>query len=307
MSTGLNAVYEELRRLQLEGVDHIFIEEATLDMIRPTGSTGPVQGSRPQRSPAASDLKAIVAGEGQASDPGFVPPKPTRMPPTTGKPIPAEGPPPLEIPGGDAPTQLEWLRKQVEACPTCREQVENNGKLVFGEGAPDADILFCGEAPVGEDAAEGRPFTGEAGQLFSKILLAMGLSRDSVYLTNILKWRPAHDKPYGNRPPTLEEMRFCLPFLKAQIDIVKPKVIVALGNTTVNGLLGPDPSRRMATLRGTWQRFHNIDMMITFQPSYLLRNDTLKTKRMAWEDLLQVMDKVGLPITEKQRGFFLPK
>lgn len=135
----------------------------------------------------------------------------------------------------------------------------------------------------------------------------MGLARDQVYITNILNWRPRHDKPYGNRPPTSEEMRFCLPYLKAQISVVQPKVIVALGNTAVSGLLGPDPGRKMGKIRGTWQAFEDIPMMITFHPSYLLRNGTLKTKRMVWEDMLQVMEKCGLPITTRQRNFFLPK
>jgi DNA polymerase len=135
----------------------------------------------------------------------------------------------------------------------------------------------------------------------------MGLDRESVYMTNILKWRPEHDKPYGNRPPTQEEMNFCLPYLKAQIEIVQPKVIIGLGNATVPGLLGPDPSRKMASMRGTWQTFEGTPLIFTFQPAYLLFNDTMKTKRMAWEDMLKAMEKAGLPISEKQKGFFLPK
>lgn len=105
-------------------------------------------------------------------------------------------------------------------------------------------------------------------------------------------------------------MRYCLPYLKAQIEIIRPKVIVALGNTAVTGLLGPDPKRKMGQVRGTWAGFAEIPVMITFHPSYLLRNGTLKIKRMkrmVWEDMLEVMQKCGLEISEKQRGFFLPK
>ena len=180
-------------------------------------------------------------------------------------------------------------------------------KIVFGTGSSQADIFFCGEAPDADEEREGEAFIGKPGQLLSKITSAMGLSSENVFTTNILKWRPEHNKPYGNRPPTLDEMRFCLPYLKAQIKIIQPKVIVALGNTTVSGLLGHDPARKMGSVRGTWGQFETIPVMITFHPSYLLRNGTLKTKRMVWEDMLQVMEKCSLKISDQQRGFFLPK
>ena len=102
-------------------------------------------------------------------------------------------------------------------------------------------------------------------------------------------------------------MEYCRPFLKAQIDIVQPQVIIALGHATVSGLLGAEPNREMASLRGTWQLFETIPLICTFQPAYLLGNDTMKTKRMIWEDMLKVMKKIGLPISEKQQHFFLPK
>ena len=98
-----------------------------------------------------------------------------------------------------------------------------------------------------------------------------------------------------------------MPYLKAQIEIVQPKVIVALGNTAVTGLLGHDPNRKLGQVRGHWHEFDGTPMMISFHPSYLLRNDTMKTKRMAWEDMLKVMEQVGMPINEKQQGYFLPK
>ena len=99
-------------------------------------------------------------------------------------------------------------------------------------------------------------------------------------------------------------MNFCLPYLKAQIAVVQPKVIVALGGTAVNGLLGHDPKRRMGEVRGNWAEFEEVPLMITFHPSYVLRNGSEKIKRMVWEDMLQVMEKIELPISEKQRGFF---
>ena len=220
-----------------------------------------------------------------------------------GKPLPGT-PPEVCPPEGDAATRLQWLRERVENCPVCNEHLSADGKVVFGEGAPEADILFCGEAPGADEEVSGRPFVGKAGQLLDKILKAMGLEREQVYIANILKWRPEHTQPYGNRPPTQEEMRFCLPYVRAQIDIIRPKVIVALGKTAVDGLLGHDPARRMGGIRGTWREFQSIPLMITFHPSYVLRNGTNATKRKIWEDMLAVMEAAGLPVSEKQRNFF---
>jgi DNA polymerase len=301
MSTGLDAVYEELKRLQLEGMDRVFIEDRTMALLKPTAAPTPPQPAAPVQ---AIDLQSAVNAGHKPSAPA---PKAALRKKTaaTGTPLPDA--PMIELPDGDAATRMQWLEEQVKSSPVCKEQLRKNDHIVFGEGAIDADIFYCGEAPGEEEAEVGRPFQGKSGELLTKILGAMGLSREAVYMTNILKWRPQHNKPYGNRPPTQEEMEFCLPYLKAQIEIVQPKVIIGLGNATVPGLLGPDPSRKMASIRGSWQSFEGTPLIFTFQPSYLLFNDTMKTKRMAWEDMLKAMEKVGLPISEKQQGYFLPK
>ena len=281
-------------------MDRVFIEDRTMALLKPTPPPPPPSALPVQ----AIDLQAAVNSGQQPSEPEpKVIPRKKAVPTTT--PFPEA--PTIELPDGDAATQMQWLKEQVENSPVCNEHLRKNEKVVFGEGALTADILYCGEAPGEEEAAVGSPFQGKSGALLTKILSAMGLSRETVYMTNILKWRPEHDKPYGNRPPTQEEMEFCLPYLKAQIEIVKPKVIIGLGNAAVPGLLGVDPSRKMASIRDTWQTFEGIPLIFTFQPSYLLFNDTMKTKRMAWEDMLKAMEKVGLPISEKQQGFFLPK
>jgi len=131
----------------------------------------------------------------------------------------------------------------------------------------------------------------------------MGLSRAEVYIANILKCRP--DTPgesAGNRKPTPEEMATCLPYLHEQIDLIQPKVLVALGGTAVEGLLGKTVG--ITKLRGTWKTYRNIPLMPTYHPAYLLRNQALSEKRHVWEDMLQVMEKLALPISEKQRKFF---
>jgi DNA polymerase len=199
----------------------------------------------------------------------------------------------------------EILRERVLANEDLKKHVRSGKNLVFGVGNLDAEIFFCGEAPGTDEEIQGIPFVGRAGQLLTKIIGAMGLSRETVYISNIMNWRPEMNGETGNRPPTQEEMQFCLPYLIEQVEIIQPKVIVALGATAVSGLLGYDKSRKMSTIRGQWHEFCNIPLMITFHPSYLLRNGTNAMKRVVWEDMLKVMERTGLPITEKQRQYFL--
>ena len=217
------------------------------------------------------------------------------------KPIPE--PTPFVLPEGSKQQQWDWLRDKVLNDKVCREHLHEGKQIVFGVGNLDAKIFFCGEAPGADEETQGVPFVGKAGQLLTRIITAMGLSRDDVYIGNIMNWRPEVEK--GNRPPNMVEMNYCLPYLKAQIEIVKPQVIVALGMTAVKGLLGDDPSRRMGKIRGIWHSFNNTDLMITYHPSFLLQYATNENKRSVWEDMLAVMERVGLPISEKQRGYFL--
>jgi DNA polymerase len=177
-------------------------------------------------------------------------------------------------------------------------------QVVFGVGSIDAELMFIGEAPGADEDAQGEPFVGAAGQLLTKIIQTMGLSRQTVYIANILKCRP--DTPgqaSGNRKPTPEEMQTCIPYLHEQIDLIRPKVIVALGATAVEGLLGKTIG--ITKLRGNWRAYRGIPLMPTYHPAYLLRNQALSEKRRVWEDMLQVMEKLGLPISQKQRNYFL--
>jgi DNA polymerase len=304
MSSGLEAIATELKRLQRDGVNRVFVEDDTMRLIAPEkDASGKTGANSPKATPSVqhADLRELIKETPMPQR------KATAQTAKVPKATPLPDAPQIDLPAGDAATRLAWLREQVLACEVCQKQLSQQGKVVFGTGSPHADIFFCGEAPGADEALVGEPFIGKAGQLLTKIITAMGLSRENVYLDYILKWRPEHDKPYGNRPPTDEEMRFCLPYLEAEIEIIKPKVIVALGNTALSGLIGPDPERKMGSVRGTWTHFKEIPVMTTFPPSYLLRNGTLKTKRITWEDMLQVMEKCALEISEKQRGFFLPK
>ena len=175
---------------------------------------------------------------------------------------------------------------------------------MFGVGNIDAQLMFVGEAPGADEDEQGEPFVGAAGQLLTKIITATGLSRADVYIANILKCRP--DTPgqsSGNRKPRPEEMATCIPYLHEQIDLIRPQVIVALGATAVEGLLGKTVG--ITRLRGHWQTYRDTPLMPTYHPAYLLRNQSLATKREVWEDMLAVMEKLAMPISEKQRNFFL--
>jgi len=164
--------------------------------------------------------------------------------------------------------------------------------------------MFVGEAPGADEDRQGEPFVGRAGQLLTRIIQTMGFSRSDVYIANVLKCRP--DMPSGspgNRAPTPTEMRTCLPYLREQIEIIQPKVLVALGAVAVEGLLGTRGTMR--ELRGRWHSFNGTPLMITYHPAYLLRNQSPSEKRKVWEDMLQVLEHLGSNITEKQRTYFL--
>ena len=196
------------------------------------------------------------------------------------------------------------LRERALACVKCPHLASSRKNVVFGVGSIDAQLMFVGEAPGADEDEQGEPFVGKAGQLLTKIIQATGLSRADVYIANILKCRP--DTPgesAGNRKPTPAEMTTCIPYLHEQIDLIRPKVIVALGGTAVEGLLGKTVG--ITKLRGHWQTYRGTPLMPTYHPAYLLRNQSLSEKRRVWEDMLAVMEKLEMPVSEKQRNFFL--
>jgi uracil-DNA glycosylase len=206
--------------------------------------------------------------------------------------------------GLDKVAAMEELRARAGVCLKCPHLASTRKNVVFGVGDIHSPLMFVGEAPGADEDQQGEPFVGVAGQLLTRIINTMGFSRQTVYIANILKCRP--DTPgqtSGNRKPTPEEMRTCLPYLLAQIDLIGPKVIVALGATAVEGLFGK--CEGITKLRGKFQAFRDIPLMPTYHPAYLLRTQALSDKRKVWEDMLQVLQKLDRPISEKQRGYFL--
>ena len=213
---------------------------------------------------------------------------------------------PTLTPSGTKTERLAALRAETLQCQICPHLAKSRTQVVFGVGDPEARLMFVGEAPGADEDEKGEPFVGLAGKLLTKMLTAMELTREQIYIANVLKCRP--DMPgstSGNRKPTRTEMDACLPYLRAQVAIIAPVVIVALGATAVEGLFGPQKTT-ISRLRGTWMELDGVPVRPTFHPSYLLHNQNLALKRLVWEDLLSVMERLPLPISEKQRGFFLP-
>ncbi len=185
-----------------------------------------------------------------------------------------------------AALDLQALAKGVSSCVAC-SLCKTRKQTVFSDGASDAKIMFIGEAPGADEDAQGVPFVGRAGQLLTRMIEdGMGLPRKSVYIANVLKCRPP-----DNRNPEPDEISSCRGFLEAQIDLVKPEVLVALGKFAAQFLLETDEG--IMRLRGKWGTYRGISVMPTFHPSFLLRQPA--QKKEAWEDLLKVLAKVGLP------------
>jgi DNA polymerase len=182
-----------------------------------------------------------------------------------------------------ARVRLEVLAEEVKSCTKCALYAGRK-QAVFARGNPAAEVCFVGEGPGADEDAEGFPFVGKAGQLLDRMIAAMGYGRDDVYICNIVKCRPPN-----NRKPEPDEMGQCMPYLREQLDLVAPKVIVALGATAVEGLLGAGGG--ITRLRGQWKLYRTIPVMPTFHPAYLLR--TPEAKREVWADLQAVLKHLG--------------
>jgi DNA polymerase len=213
----------------------------------------------------------------------------------------------IEVESSGAPSEkaakLAALHDSIRGCVRCAHLVKSRTQIVVGVGDPHSELMFVGEAPGEDEDRQGEPFVGRAGQLLTKIIEAMGFRRSEVYIANVLKCRP--DMPpgaSGNRKPRLDEMQTCLPYLREQIRLIVPRVLVALGSTAMEGLLGE--TQPMARLRGRWHEFAGIPLMATYHPAYLLRNQAPQEKRKVWEDMLQVLERLGREISEKQRNYF---
>lgn len=178
---------------------------------------------------------------------------------------------------------MDDLRIQLQDCTLCELSRERN-RVVIGRGNPQAELVFVGEAPGREEDQQGQPFVGEAGRLLDRIIFAMGLSSDEIYICNLIKCRPPN-----NRDPQADEIATCEPFLQRQLAIIKPQVIVALGRFAAQTLLAT--AKPISKMRGQWYSYENIALMPTYHPAYLLRSPA--EKKWVWEDMKQVMARLS--------------
>ena len=278
----LEATIVYLESLKQKGVRYVDVsQESVSDLVKPVLRTVDSLGLRTQIPPQA------VIQSSREDGPSIYDPQ--------------------RLSSKDKVSAMDQLRNEILSLKKSPELLASEANLVFGVGTVDADLMFVGEAPGVDEDREGEPFVGKAGQLLMKIIQATGLDREKVYIANVLKYRPdTPGKFFGNRKPRTDEIEIWFPFLVRQIEIIQPKVIVGLGATALEGLLGHMPTG-ITKLRGNWQSYRGVPVMPTFHPSYLLRNQSWAVKRQVWEDMMQVMERLNMPISEKQRGFFLRK
>ena len=296
-------VFTTLRQMQANGV-RLRASLGTCGQLSATASAA----STPPRAAAREEVRDNPGPKSaQPETHRESPPKPRIATPDFSEQPRTQATPALSPNGSEKAAKLAALRGPVLACTKCPHLVQSRTQVVFGVGNPDAELMFVGEAPGADEDLVGEPFVGRAGQMLTKMITAMNFRRADVYIANILKCRPnmPAGEP-GNRKPEPAEMNVCKPYLLRQIEIIQPKVIVALGGTAVEGLLGIEKAG-ITKMRGTWKEFHGIPLMPTYHPAYLLHNQSNTEKRKVWEDLMAVLERLGHEITAKQRGYFLTK
>ena len=256
-----------------------------------------------ERLPVDDDARGILrqwmlhARQGGIPAPAPVPAPPSA--PEASAPAAAEAEPEMSV-----EQKLEYLRQRAADWKPARRLGTLRDTMVFAVGNPRARLMLVGEAPGYEEERQGEPFVGPAGQLLTRILGAMGLQRSDVYISNVCKFRPSMGENQGtaNRAPGPEELAACLPLIMAEIRAIQPACIVCLGGSSAKGLLGTQQG--VNALRGRWMECQGVPVRVTYHPSYLLRNEALSARRALWEDMLEVMERLGMPVSEKQRNYF---
>lgn len=267
------------------------LEAIALDLLR-HARWAEARGERefPLAGPTPEPGPFVPAPSARPTSAKTTAPSSAAMRPTPGIPAGERGEPAAPPTGAEA---LEALRREIGDCTRCK-LCRSRRNLVFGSGNPRARLVFVGEGPGAEEDAQGLPFVGAAGELLTRMIEAMGLSRQEVYICNVIKCRPP-----GNRNPEPDEIEACSPFLSRQIRAIGPEVIVTLGKFAAQTLLRT--AEPIGRLRGNWHRYEGIDLLPTFHPAYLLRSP--HEKRKAWADLQQVMKRLGLEApAEKKRA-----
>lgn len=284
----LDILLEELKRRKAAGIRRVSVSDEALASLKAlAGAPAAVAPSPPARP-----------GPGTA---------PAAVTPVAAKPAAASAPPIADapiftLPAGTKAERMQALRQLVDACAETKKHLTAPHRPLLGHGSLDAKVVFVGEAPSLEEMEAGKAFAGAAGELLQKILAAAAIGPADCYFAPVMVWRPEPPTRYGKRPPTARELAFNLPYLRAQVDVVAPRIVVALGAQAFEALHGRTPTITQA--RGRWFDLSGVPLMPTYHPNYLLHNPSASAKRAVWEDFLLVMERLGLPISEKQRGYF---
>lgn len=309
-------VLDYLHTLQTQGVQRLAVDEEARLVLR-EWMLAARRGGRPApvvpAAPPAESMGPPPMPQNTPAQPEPEAQPETRLSAELSKPLPEEPVQeqeevPFFRPGGSNADEA-WANMQ-RILPTwapLRQLGTLREKVVLPQGNRQADIVFVGDAPGYQDEKAGLPFQGEAGGKLDGMLKAMALTREQVYLTQLLKFRPAQPRQTLNtRPPSDKELLFSLPVFDFEMQLVQPRVIVALGVIAARGLLQQGKLPLAAYQEHTWS-FRGIPVVVTHHPSYLLRTSDLGERRRLWEEMLHVMEIAGLPINDKQRGYFLPK
>ena len=285
MTRPLDIVIDFLRQQEARGINHVDLDESARAFLNQLSKTKGSASVSHSHATADRPIAALQQSQPNAPEP---------LAPVS-----------LQTVGNTKAEKLADLRRQLITFPQARGLKQLRQTLVFSQGNPDARIVFVGESPSHYDEQQGHPFAGGVSEKFDAILKAMNLSRAEVYLTYLVKFRPAmKNQTTNNRVPVAAEVAEFIPVLAHEMNIVRPEVIVSLGSIASQALCASHET--IDSLRGRWHQWEGTSLRVSESPSFLI-TASLHKKRKFWEDMLSVMEKLSMPISEKQRSYFLSK
>lgn len=303
MPTLRQLTVDSLTRLREDGTERLAVDDEARSILRSWMLAERHKGERALPAPALTPTSGTAGSNSLNTRLNSNEPPPNKQSgraaevptaDTAAKPIPQS-----------VEEKLAYLRQRAVSWPAAKRLGTLRNTMVFATGNPHARLMLVGEAPGHDEEEQQEPFVGPAGCKLNGILAAMGIERRDVYISNVCKFRPSTGPGQGtsNRAPSREEIDACLPLILAEIRAIRPACIVCLGGSAAKGLLGTENS--VSSLRGRWLECQGIPVRVTYHPSYLLRNEALSARRAVWEDMLAVMDKLGMPVSERQKHYFL--
>ncbi len=293
----IQILLQELKRQKAEGATHVGVSAESIQLLK--------------------SLSCSIAKDSSVTKPSIAVKEPVKITPKKSPPsgttvsqsvrnessISVPPPPIVALPAGTKIEQMQWLQEIVSECEQTRHHLKNGIKPLLGFGSLEAKIVLVGDVPSIEEIEAGRPFVGDVAVTLQKILKETGLTENDVYLVNSMVWRPATPTPHAKAMAKEWEIAYNKPYIKAVLNIIRAQCVMALGQQAVHALTGTKET--ISHLRGVWQEVEGFPLMSTFHPNYILNSPSITNKRKVWEDFLKVMEKLNLPISSKQRDYFL--